>query len=69
MLKTRMKLVVLQLYFPSPFHNQITHHIKNIFPHALRYSFALNGAGMQEQASLFYTFYLSPLLKYVGLDA
>lgn len=62
MLKARMKLVVLQLFFPSPFHNQITHLIKNIFLHALHYSFALNGEGMQEQAQLFYTFCLSPLL-------
>lgn len=45
-----MKLVVLQLYFSSPFHDQITHLIKNIFLHALRYSFALNGEGTQEQA-------------------
>lgn len=49
-LKARMKLVLLQLYFPSPFHNQITHLIKNVFLHALRYSIALNGEGMQEQA-------------------
>lgn len=48
-LKARMKLVALQLYFPSPFHNWITHLIKNIFLHVLCYSFALNGEEMQEQ--------------------
>jgi len=50
MLKARIKLVVLQLCFPSPFHDWITLFIKNIFLHALCYSFALDSEGMQKQA-------------------
>lgn len=68
MLKAGIKLVVLQSYFPSPFHDWITHLIKNIFLHALCYAFALNSEGMQEHAYLLYTFSFSSLLKYVGLD-
>lgn len=66
MLKARIKLVVLQLQFPSPFHDQLRHLIKNIFLHALCYSFALISEGMKEQAQLFYIFSLFPLAKVCG---